>query len=160
MDMQIILASLFELAATWGIRVIGVLVALFIGWNVGGWVRRIILKSLEKRSFDAALTQFAANMARYGIITVVVIGCLGVFGIQTASFAAVLAAAGLAIGLAFQGTLSNFASGVMLLIFRPFKIDDLIKTAGELGVVKEIDLFTIELTTPDNRRRGVSISLS
>ena len=80
------------------------------------------------------------------------IGCLGVFGIQTTSFAAVLAAMGLAVGMALQGTLGNFAAGVMLLVFRPFKIGDAIKVAGHFGIVEELQLFTTNLKTPDNRR--------
>lgn len=140
-----------EFVVTWGIRVVGVLVALFFAWVFAGWAQRTINSRLSKR-LDASVVKFFASLIKYGILAVAVIGCLGVFGIQTASFAAVLAAAGLAIGLAFQGTLSNFASGVMLLVFRPFKVDDLVNVADQLGKVTTIDLFTTEMTTPDNRR--------
>ncbi len=109
-------------------------------------------KALDKRKFDKVLGQFGANLVRYGIITVVVVGCLGVFGIETASFAVVLGAAGLAIGLAFQGTLSNFSAGVMLVIFRPFKIGDVVEVGGKVGAVQEIDLFSTTILTPDARR--------
>ncbi len=150
-DWDNILNQLTEFAATWGIKVVGVLIALMAGWVFAGWIQRLVNKKLADR-FDTSVVRFFASLARYGIITLVAIGCLGVFGIQTASFAAVLAAAGLAIGLAFQGTLSNFASGIMILIFRPFKVGDLINAGGETGVAQEIDLFTTELKTPDNLR--------
>jgi small conductance mechanosensitive channel len=152
MDLDKILDQLTTIGTTWGLKIIGVLVALFIAWILAGWVRRRIERGLAAREFDATLAHFFANLARYAILVGALVGCLGVFGIQTASFAAVIAALGLAIGLALQGTLSNFASGVMLLIFRPFKVDDWVKIAGELGRVTEVELFTSELATPDNRR--------
>ncbi len=148
MEKQI--AILVEKGTVWGGRIVGVLVALFIAWIVAGWVRRTIVSKLEAREFDQTLTQFFGNLARYAILIGAVIGCLGVFGIQTASFAAVLASAGIAIGLAFQGTLSNFAAGIMLLVFRPFKVGDIVKVAGQVGAVKEIELFTTELTGLSN----------
>lgn len=144
--------QLWAVGTDWLIKVGGVLVALFVAWVVAGWVRRAIRKSLEKRSFDTTLTRFFANLARYAILTVVVVGCLGVFGIQTTSFAALVAALGLAVGLAFQGTLGNFAAGIMLLIFRPYKVGDYVRAGGEMGSVEEIELFFTELKTPDNRR--------
>lgn len=134
------------------LQLAGVAIALFLAWIIAGSASRVLRRSLEARAFDATLTRFFAKLLRYTILTLAVIGCLGVFGIQTASFAAVLAAAGLAIGLAFQGTLSNFAAGMMLLVFRPFKVGDVVKVDGELGTVEEIELFTTELKTPDARR--------
>jgi small conductance mechanosensitive channel len=152
MDWDKILETLNELVTTWGIRVIGALVALFVAWIVAAWARRSALRALERRSFDPALSKFFASMLRYTILAGAVLGVLGVFGVETTSFAAVIGAAGLAIGLAFQGTLSNFAAGVMLLVFRPFKIDDFVSVAGVMGTIKEIDLFTTALDTVDNRR--------
>ena len=152
MDPNQLSEALVQLVMTWGLRVVGVLVAIFLAFIIGGSVRRAMLRSFEKSGFDATLGRFFSNMARYAILVATALGCLGVFGIETASFAAVIAAGGLAIGLAFQGTLSNFAAGVMLLVFRPFKVGDVINAAGVLGAVKEIELFTVELTTPDNRR--------
>jgi small conductance mechanosensitive channel len=147
-----VIDAVVTFATTWGIRVVGVLVALFVAWILAGWARRAILRTLEKRSFDATLTKFFANLVKWAILAGAVIGCLGVFGIQTASFAAVIGAMGLAVGLAFQGTLSNFAAGVMLLVFRPFKVGDVVNTAGFIGTVNEVELFTTDLTTFDNRR--------
>ena len=128
------------------------LVALVAAWFVASMARRAVRKGLEKARFDATLTRFFSNTARYGILLAAVLGCLGVFGVDTTSFAAVIGAAGLAVGLAFQGTLSNFAAGVMLLVFRPFKVDDLISVASTTGVVVEVELFTTELITLDNVR--------
>jgi len=151
MDVESLLNTVYTYAATWGIRIVGVLVALFVAWAFAGWVQRTINKRLGAK-LDPSLTTFFASLLRYAIIAAAVVGCLGVFGIQTASFAAVIAAAGLAIGLAFQGTLSNFAAGVMILVFRPFKVGDVVQVAGVIGKVEEIDLFTSALSTPDNRR--------
>ncbi len=141
----------FEMATTWGMRLLGVIVALVVAWMLSGWVRRAVIRSLEPR-LDLMVTTFIANLARYAVLTGAVLSCLGVFGIQTTSFAAVLGAAGLAIGLAFQGTLSNFAAGIMLLVFRPFRAGDWVDIAGEVGAVKELELFTTEIVSPDNRR--------
>jgi small conductance mechanosensitive channel len=146
------LAQLTEIATLWALRVIGVLVALFLAWMFAGWVRRTLRATFEARNFDPTLTRFFSNLIRHAILVAVAIGCLGAFGIQTASFAAVIAAMGLAVGLAFQGALSNFAAGVMLLIFRPYKVGDYIRAGGEMGTVEEVELFFTELKTPDNRR--------
>jgi small conductance mechanosensitive channel len=141
-----------DLLIEYGPKVVGVLVALLVGWIVAGWLESLVRKSLDKRNFDATLTRFFSKLARYVIIIGVVLGCLGVFGIQTASFAAVLAAAGFAIGLAFQGTLGNFSAGVMLLVFRPFKVGDFVEVNTETGTCEHIDLFTCEFRTLDNKK--------
>lgn len=140
------------LLTTYAIRLAGVLVLLFVAWLVAGWVRRMTRRALERAQFDSTLTRFFANLARYVILIIAVLACLGIFGVETTSFAALLAAGGLAVGLAFQGTLSNFAAGVMLLTFRPFKVGDYVSVAGQAGSVQEIELFTTILDTPDNRR--------
>ncbi len=150
--MEKVTQTLIEQGTTWGMRIAGVVAVLFVAWIIAGWARRKTASALEKRDFDPMLGRFFANVIRYAILAGAVLGCLGVFGIQTASFAAVIAAMGLAIGLAFQGTLSNFSAGIMLLVFRPFKVGDFVKVAGELGAVIEVELFTTELCTPDNRR--------
>ena len=143
--------ALVTMATDYVTRIVGVVVALFIALFVAGWMRRLVLKATEKAKVDVTLGKFFANAARYAVLTLAVIACLGVFGIETTSFAAVIGAAGLAIGLAFQGSLSNLASGVMLLMFRPFKVGDVVNTAGQVGKVDEIELFTTRLITPDNR---------
>ena len=141
-----------DLLLEYGPKVVGVLVALFVGWILAGWLEGAVRKTLEKRDFDATLTRFFSKLTRYLILIGVVLGCLGVFGIQTASFAAVLAAAGFAIGLAFQGTLGNFSAGVMLLVFRPFKVGDFVEVNTETGTCEHIDLFTCEFRTLDNKK--------
>ena len=102
--------------------------------------------------FDETLTKFLAKLVRWGILLLVGLSCLSYFGVETTSFAAVIGAAGLAIGLAFQGTLSNFAAGAMLLIFRPYKVGDVVNVAGNIGKVFEIELFSTAIDTFDNRR--------
>lgn len=133
-------------------RVAGVIILLFVAWMIAGWTRRITMKSLGKANFDPTLTKFFSNFARYTVLILATLACLGIFDVQIIGFAALIGAAGLAVGLAFQGTLSNFAAGVMLLTFRPFKVGDLVNIAGNLGVIDEIELFTTALDTLDNRR--------
>lgn len=135
----------------WTIKIVGVLFALFIAWGFANWARAKALRGLEKRKLDLTLSRFCANMVRYLILIGAVLGCLGVFGIETTSFAAVIGGGALAVGLAFQGTLSNFAAGAMLLIFRPFKVGDYVTVAGVSGTVDEIELFTVKIITADNR---------
>jgi small conductance mechanosensitive channel len=130
-----------------------VVLILLIAWIIAGWVARIVRNRGEKaKRIDTTLAFFFSNLARWAILALGVITAIGVVGIPTASFAALIAAAGLAIGLALQGSLGNFASGVMLLIFRPFKVGDYINAAGTAGTVQEIQLFATILDTPDNRR--------
>jgi small conductance mechanosensitive channel len=117
MSLDSLYQTLVNFGATWGIRIVGVLVALFFAHIISAWAKRALTRSLERRNFDLTLTRFFGALIRYSILVGAVIGCLGVFGIQTASFAAAIAAIGLAIGLALQGTLSNFAAGIMLLVF-------------------------------------------
>lgn len=143
--------STWNLIYTYGTRVGGVIVLLFVAYVVAGFVRRTLLRSLGNSGLDETLSRFLANMARYAVLIMAVLACLGMFGVETTSFAAVIGASTLAIGLAFQGSLSNFASGVMLLVFRPFKVGDVISVGGHTGKIEEIELFTTKMTTPDNR---------
>jgi len=136
----------------YGVKIIGVFIGLWVAFRLAGWVEKLVVNNLKKRSFDEALTLFFGSLARWGLIILSVIALLGIFDVQTTSFAAVIGAAGLAIGLAFQGTLSNFSAGVMLLTFRPFSIGDYVKSGGQEGVVAEIGLFVTALDTLDNQR--------
>jgi small conductance mechanosensitive channel len=136
----------------YGASAIGALILLLVAWIVAGVVSRLVRKGLSKAEFDETLTRFFAKLSRWLVLLTAVIGCLGIFGVETTSFAAVIGAAGLAVGLAFQGTLSNLASGVMLLAFRPFKVGDVVMIAGQTGKVDEIGVFTTTLDTFDNRR--------
>lgn len=148
-------ADAWALISGYALQAIGVLFALLVGWTVAGWTRRSMEQAFERTKFDLTLGRFFANLARYAILTGTVLGCLGAFGVETTSFAAVIGAAGLAVGLAFQGSLSNFSSGVMLLVFRPFKVGDVVNVAGVLGTVEQIELFTTVIKTPDNRKMVV-----
>jgi len=144
--------SVVVLVSTWGLRVLGAIALLIIGRIVAGMVRKGFRKLMEKSNADKTLAPFVSSMAYYLVLAFVVIAVLGVFGIPTASFVAVLGAAGLAVGLALQGTLSNFAAGVMLLVFRPFKAGDLVDAGGQLGIIKEIGIFTTTMDSLDNKR--------
>lgn len=151
-DFDQIMESVAPLFAEFGGRVLLALVLLFIGWMIAGWTGRLTRAAMDRARIDVTLGKFLANIAHWGVLLLVVLGCLGIFGVETTSFAAVLGSAGIAIGLAFQGTLSSFAAGMMLLVFRPFKVGDAIRVAGELGKVEEIGLFTTSLDTFDNLR--------
>jgi small conductance mechanosensitive channel len=135
----------------YALNVAGALLILLLGFFVAGRVASSIRKSSDKRNLDPTLARFFANIARYVIVILAGISALGYFGVETTSFAAVLGAAGLAIGLAMQGTLGNVSAGVMLIIFRPFKVGHYISTAGQSGTVQEVSLFAVTLVTPDNR---------
>jgi len=134
------------------INAAGALAFLVASWMVAGWVRRVVRRGFAKAEVDDTLGIFLSNAARWALLIMALLAALGMFGIQTTSFAAVIGAAAFAIGLAFQGTLSNIASGVMLLVFRPFKVGDVINAAGVTGKVVEIGLFTTSFDTVDNRR--------
>jgi small conductance mechanosensitive channel len=140
------------LISSWGLRVLGALAVLIIGRWIAGRIRSGVRRGLEKAQADKALVPFFSSMAYYVVIAVTLIAVLNLFGIETTSLIAVLGAAGLAVGLALQGTLSNFAAGVMLLVFRPFRIGDYVDIAGTAGSAIEIGLFTVTLDTPDNVR--------
>ena len=136
-----------ELAITWGVRLLAAIAILIVGWAVGNWINRRFEKL---HRFDNTLKNFLGGLFKYTIIAVAVITVIGLFGIPMASLLAVMGAAGLAIGLALQGTLSNVASGVMLLILRPFNVGDFIEFGNQSGTVKSLSLFGTELAKADN----------
>ncbi len=152
MDKNKMLETVVPLVTAYGFRVVGVAVAIWVALKIARALQRAVTRGLRARSFDETLTIFFGTLLRWLVIVGAVLACLGVFGIETTSFAAVIGAAGLAVGLAFQGTLSNFAAGVMLLVFRPFAVGDYIVAAGKEGVVAELGLFVTSLDTLDNRR--------
>ena len=150
LDAAGLMGTLTELATQWGLQIIGAIVVLLIGRIVAGWARRLTRKALERGEVDPTLVPFISKLVYYLLLAFVAIAVLGVFGVQTASLVAVLGAAGLAVGLALQGTLSNFAAGVMLLFFRPFKVGDFIDAGGTTGTVEEIGVFATTKKSPDN----------
>jgi len=139
-------------ALTWATNILLAIVILLIGLWFSGRVNKWIV-GISKNSphLDITLFRFLGSIARYLILAFVIIAILNRFGVQTASIVALLGAAGLAVGLALQGTMSNLAAGVMLLIFRPYKVGDFIDAAGKFGNVTEIDMFTTILQTFDNQ---------
>jgi len=150
LDVQEVGSTIVDLISAWGLKVLGAFLLLVVGRMLAGWVRRLIRKGLAKANVDATLVPFIAGITYYFILAAVLMAVLGLVGIQTASFLAVFGAAGLAVGLALQGTLSSVASGVMLLIFRPFEVGDYIEAGGTAGSVEAIGLFVTTLNTPDN----------
>ncbi|XLS29834.1 mechanosensitive ion channel family protein [Flavobacteriaceae bacterium M23B6Z8] len=151
MDIQKWIDAGFTLLMDYGPKVIG---ALLI-WIIGSWVVKNIIKalkrSMKKKEYDPTLQGFLMNILSWGLKIVLILAVLGTVGVETTSFAAILAAAGLAVGLALQGSLANFAGGVLIMIFKPFKVGQLIEAQGELGVVKEIQIFTTKLKSPTNK---------
>ena len=135
---------------TYGIKVIGAIIILILGRIAAGIGRKIVKKVLEKSKTDPAVVSFVGSMVYFLILIFAVLAALAKFGIQTASFVAILGAAGFAIGFALQGSLANFAAGVLILVLRPFKVGNFIDGAGVAGTVKAIQLFTTVLATPDN----------
>ncbi len=144
--------QLAPLLAEYGLRAIGAIVLFIIALYIARFFRRAAVRALERARIEPTLARFLGATVRWAVIIVAVIACLGIFGVETTSFAAVLASAGLAIGLALQGSLSNIAAGVMLAIFRPFRVGDIVNVTGHLGKVYEIELFNTRIDTFDNRR--------
>ena len=151
MDMSNLLAKVYELLTVYGMRVIAAIVIFIVGRWVAKGVAKLLRRVMTKSGTDETLVKFVGNMVYIALLAFVIIAALNQLGIQTASFIAVLGAAGLAIGLALQGSLGNFAAGVLMIIFKPFKVGDFIEGAGTAGVVEEIQIFTTQLKTPDNK---------
>jgi small conductance mechanosensitive channel len=143
--------TLVEGVSQFGLQIVAA-IAVFI---VGRWIARrisgLLERGLQRAGTDPTLVGFFRNIAYFGLLIMVIIAAVGQLGVQTTSFIAVLGAAGLAVGLALQGSLANFAAGVLMIIFRPFKAGDFIDAAGTAGVVEEIELFTTKMRTPDNK---------
>ena len=135
---------------SYGLNVIGAIIILILGWVLARLGQRVIRNLLEKSKVDAAVVSFVGSLSYFLILTFAVLAALAKFGVQTTSFVAVIGAAGFAVGFALQGSLANFAAGVLILLLRPFKVGDDIMGAGEAGTVKEITLFTTVLATADN----------
>ncbi len=151
-DLADVLSRITTLITDWGLKVLGALVVLIVGRMIAKSIRKGVTKALERGKMDPTLIPFMSSLTYYLVMAFVLIAVLGMVGIQTASMIALLGAAGLAVGLALQGTMANFASGVMLLIFRPFQKGDFIEAAGVAGSVDTVGIFTTTLNTPDNVR--------
>ncbi len=140
-----------NMVTTYGLKIIGAIVI----WIIGSWIIKKMIKAVKKvmnkSNYEESLQKFLLNLIGWTLKILLILAILSQLGIETTSFAAVLAAAGLAVGMALQGSLGNFAGGVLLMIFKPIKIGDLIEAQGEIGVVKEIEIFTTKLTGLSNK---------
>lgn len=133
-------------------RVLLALVTLLIGLRIIKAILKLMDKMMIKREMDDTLRPFVLSLIGWGLKIMLFISIASMVGIETTSFVAVLGAAGLAIGLALQGTLANFAGGVLLMIFKPYKVGDLVEAQGHIGIVDEIQIFTTQLTSPDHKK--------
>ncbi|MBD3381689.1 MAG: mechanosensitive ion channel [candidate division Zixibacteria bacterium] len=150
--MEEILVKLKEYVAMYGMRIIGAVLLLIIGRVVIGVLTKAVKNLFTRSNVDETLAKFLTSMVKIALMTFLVVAILGTIGVQTFSLVAVIGAAGLAIGFALQGTLSNFAAGVMLILFRPYRTGDYIMAGGEAGTVEEIQIFNTIMKSPDNRQ--------
>lgn len=151
MDISNLFAKVYELLTIYGLKVVAAIVIFIVGRWVALGVAKIIKRVMINSKVDETLVSFVRNVSYVALLAFVIIAALNQLGIQTASFIAVLGAAGLAVGLALQGSLGNFAAGVLMIIFKPFKVGDYIEGAGTAGTVEKIEIFTTQLKTPDNK---------
>lgn len=151
MNIEEILKTLTPIVIEYGLKIIGAIVFWIVGAFVIKFIQRILKNALNRRQTDESLKPFLLNLSKILLYVALIISIMSMIGIEMTSFIAILGAAGLAIGMALSGTLQNFAGGVMILLFKPFKVGNLIEAQGYLGVVKEIQIFNTILNTPDNK---------
>jgi small conductance mechanosensitive channel len=149
--MENITDKVWELLTLYGFKVIAAFIVLVVGRWVAKFLRNIARRLMEKREVDPTIVSFTIGLTYIALMAFIILASLGQLGIQTTSFIAIIGAAGLAIGLALQGSLANFAAGFLMIIFKPFKVGDYIEGAGTAGTVEEIQVFTTQLKTPDNK---------
>ena len=150
--LQEILDRMYTLIVRYGMKFILALVVLIVGLIVIKWITKAIIRLMKKGNVNPSLIPFLKTLTNIGLKAMLIISVMGMVGIEMTSFIAVLGAAGLAVGLALQGTLQNFAGGVMILLFKPYEVGHFIEAQGFMGTVKEIQIFTTVLSTPDNRK--------
>ena len=148
--MQDILAQAQSLILSYGLSLIWAIIVFIIGRWVAGILANLVRKAMNRANVDKSLIGFAGTMTYYAVVIFAAVAALSLLGVQTASIIAVIGAAGLAVGLALQGSLANFAAGVLILLFRPFKVGDVVEINGVTGKVKEIQIFSTILLTLDN----------
>jgi small conductance mechanosensitive channel len=144
--------NLMAKAVEIGVRVLIALVIIGVAWLLSRWAEKALINAANKRNLDQAMSRFLGTMLRYTLLAAGVIAALAKVGVETTSVIAILGSAGLAVGLALQGSLANFASGVMILFFRPFELGHQINAAGHTGVIEDIGLFATSMVTPDNEK--------
>ena len=136
---------------SFGLDIVSAAAILFVGWLLAKLVYKISYTVMTKASIEQTVSKFISNLIKYAVIAFVITAALAQVGVQTASFVAIVGAASFAVGMALQGSLANFASGVLLLIFRPIKVGEVVEAAGQTGSVQEITIFTTTFLTPDNK---------
>ncbi len=146
------LMKVYELALHYGVNFIAAIAIFFLGKWIVAIVTGIIEKLMVKANVEETLVSFVKNLSYYMLLAVVIVAALNKMGVQTTSIVAVIGAATLAIGLALQGSLANFAAGVMIIIFHPFKVGDFVEAGGTSGIIKEVQIFNTIMTTPDNKK--------
>lgn len=149
--MEGLIAQIKQIIAVFGLKIAAAIAIFAVGQWIAKVAKQIVKKIMEKGKIEATLVSFATNLIYYAILTFVVLASLNQVGIETASLIAILGAAGLAVGLALQGSLANLAAGVLLIIFRPFRVNDFIEIGDVEGTVLEIEIFTTTLKTLDNK---------
>lgn len=151
-DMSKYMDMAIEMTMNYGPRLILAIIVLIVGLWIVNRVVALMGKGMEKSNTEPTLARFLGNLVSIGLKALVLISVAGMIGIQTTSFIAILGAAGLAVGLALQGSLANFAGGVLVLLFKPYKVGDFVEAQGIGGTVKEIQIFNTIINTPDNKR--------
>ena len=150
--MEKILTTIYQYLAEYGLKILGAIIIFLVGKWLAKIISQLTEKALIKAKIDKTLAKFVKNLTNVALLIFVVIAALATLGIETTQFAVVIGAAGLAIGLALQGSLANFASGFLMIVFHPFKVGDFIEAAGIKGTVQEIQIFNTILNTPENLR--------
>jgi small conductance mechanosensitive channel len=152
MDTTQLLETAQEIGATFGLNIIAAIAIFVIGRWVAKLLQRMIVRALEAAKMEPILVKFLGNIVYTLLLVFVVLAAINQVGVQTTSLIAVLGAAGLAVGLALQGSLANFAAGVLIIIFRPYRMGDYVEGGGVAGTVEEVQIFTSVLKSPDNKR--------
>lgn len=150
--MQEIWQKVVEIGTVYGTKIIGAILIFILGRIVIGFIIRALKRLMKRGGTDQTLAKFLLALTKIALLTFIIIAAISTLGVQTASFVAVIGAAGLAVGFALQGSLANFASGVMLIIFRPFQVGDYVEAGGAAGSVEEVHIFNTILKSPDNRK--------
>ncbi|MHC4507548.1 MAG: mechanosensitive ion channel family protein [Planctomycetota bacterium] len=151
-NVEAILNTIYAYLAMYWLRVVAAIVIFVVGRWLAGLISKLVGRAMTRAKVDETLTNFVQNLCYIALLVFVIIAAINKLGVDTASFAVVVGAAGLAIGFALQGSLANFTAGIMLIIFKPFKVGDFVELAGKMGTVKEIQIFNTILNSPDNVR--------
>ena len=152
MDKKTIIDQITEMTLNYAPQVLIALLSLIIGFWIIGWITKKTSKTMEKSNVDATIRPFLISLINVSLKVLLLLSVAGMFGVKTTSFLAVLGAMAFAVGMALQGSLGNFASGIMVLLFKPYKVGDLVEIQGHTGVVSEIQIFNTILLTPNNKK--------